>query len=76
MAGPGNFKNRLLSIDGASGSTLLSIDSKRFSMLPGAPSIDSKRFLMLLGASSIDCASSSTLLSIDSKRFLMLPGAF
>ena len=86
MTGPGSFKKRRLSIDSASSSTLLSIDSKRFLMLPGAPSIDSRRFLMLLWRRqvtagldsfpkpwlSIDSASSSTLLSIDSKRFFML----
>ena len=53
-AGPGSFKKRLLSIDSASSSILLSIDSKRFFMLPGALSIDSRRFLMLLGVPSID----------------------
>ena len=54
LPGPPSIDKRLLSIDNASSSTLLSIDSKHFFMLPGALSIDSKRFLMLLGVPSID----------------------
>ena len=53
-ASPGSFKKRLLSIDSASSSTLLSIDSKRYLMLLGAASIHSSLFLMMLGAPLID----------------------